>query len=231
MTELLETIEIETGANPVYSVIWLHGLGADGHDFEPIVPELALDPERGQPPVRFIFPHAPRRPVTINGGMEMRAWYDISLAGGPGAETFRGNDEHIKASAEQLKDLIAQEQARGIHSDKIILAGFSQGGAIALYTGLRYEKPLAGIMALSTYLPMAEHLQAEQSAVNQSVAIFMAHGQQDSTIPIAVATASKTKMEQAAYQIEWHDYPMAHSVSIEEIQDISAWLKKIMNSK
>lgn len=224
MTETLTSIEIETGADPLYSVIWLHGLGADGHDFEPIVPELKLD---DAPAVRFIFPHAPKRPVTINGGAVMRAWYDIFISTDFGAETFKGNDEHIKTSAGQLEDLIQQEISRGIKSEHIILAGFSQGGAIALYAGLRFEKPLAGIMALSTYLPMAETLSEELATINKTIPIFMAHGLQDNTIPIAVAKTSRKLMEETGYQIEWHEYPIAHSVSTDEISDVSLWLKKL----
>lgn len=228
MTEALSVIEIETGAEPLFSVIWLHGLGADGHDFEPIVPELNLG---DTPAVRFIFPNAPKRPVTINGGMEMRAWYDIFISTAPGVETFKGNNEHIKESAEQLLALIKQEQSRGIKPENIILAGFSQGGVIALYAGTRFEKPLAGIMALSTYMPMAETLKNELSAANQAIPIFMAHGFQDTTIPITVAKLSRATMETAGYETDWHEYAMAHSVCAEEIQDISEWLKNIFKGK
>ena len=226
LPDLLPSVKIETGPQPEFTVIWLHGLGADGHDFEPIVPELKL----GQSPnIRFIFPHAPKRPVTINGGMEMRAWYDIYFAGDIGAETFKGNEKHIKESAKQLTDLIEHEVANGIPADHIILAGFSQGGAIILYAGLRYPQPLAGIMALSTYLPMPETLADEMAPANKTIPMFMAHGLQDTTIPIAVGKAAKEKMAQAGYDIEWHEYPMAHSVNNDEIQDIGAWLKKIFN--
>ncbi|MFV1993669.1 MAG: alpha/beta hydrolase, partial [Acidiferrobacterales bacterium] len=221
LPELLPTITIETGPEPEFTVIWLHGLGADGHDFEPIVPELKL----GQSPaIRFIFPHAPKRPVTINGGMEMRAWYDIYFAGDVGAETFKGNTDHIKESAKQLVELVNQEVASGIPADHIILAGFSQGGAIILYAGLRYTQALAGIMALSTYLPIPETLADEMAPANKTIPFFMAHGLQDTTIPIAVGKASKEKMEQAEYKIEWHQYPVAHTVSTDEIQDIGIWL-------
>ncbi len=226
LPDLLPSVKIETGPQPEFAVIWLHGLGADGHDFEPIVPELKLDQS---PAVRFIFPHAPKRPVTINGGMEMRAWYDIYFTGDSGAETFKGNQDHIKESAKQLTDLIEHEVASGIPPNHIILAGFSQGGAISLYAGLRYDKPLAGMLALSTYLPMPETLADEGVPANKTIPMFMAHGLQDATIPIAVGKATEEKMTQAGHNIEWHQYPMAHSVSTDEIQDISVWLKKIFN--
>ncbi len=226
LPDLLPSVKIETGPQPEFAVIWLHGLGADGHDFEPIVPELKLDQS---PAVRFIFPHAPKRPVTINGGMEMRAWYDIYFTGDSGAETFKGNQDHIKESAKQLTDLIEHEVASGIPPNHIILAGFSQGGAISLYAGLRYDKPLAGMLALSTYLPMPETLADEGAPANKTIPMFMAHGLQDATIPIAVGKATEEKMTQAGHNIEWHQYPMAHSVSTDEIQDISVWLKKIFN--
>lgn len=216
---LLPAIELQTGHHPRASVIWLHGLGADGNDFVSIVRELKLPDTL---PVRFIFPHAPVRPVTINNGFEMRAWYDI--AQGPAG--FQSNEAHIRASQKQLEQLIENEIARGMAAEKIILAGFSQGGVIALQTGLRYAKKLNGIIALSTYLGMPESLASEASAVNKAIPLFMAHGEQDSMIAFHTAEASRDKLMQLGYQPEWHSYPMAHSVCMEEIEDIAAWLKK-----
>ena len=214
----LELIEIETGANPRAAVIWLHGLGADGHDFEPIVPELGL-----AKPVRFLFPHAPIRPVTINMGMSMRAWYDIFQLGG-GAEDEKG----IRASQVSLEELIAGEKKRGIPANKIVLAGFSQGGAIVLQTALRYPEPLAGIMALSTYLPLSAKLNEEQNAKNKSIPIFMAHGSYDDMIPMRRAEQSRDFLQQLGYSVDWHTYPMPHSVCPEEIGDIADFLVKVL---
>jgi phospholipase/carboxylesterase len=213
MGDLMEAIEIETGPNPVASVIWLHGLGADGHDFEPIVPELRLSK-----PVRFVFPHAPIRPVTINQGMRMRAWYDIFQFGG-GAE----DDAGIRASQKLVEEIITAEKGR-----KIILAGFSQGGAIVLQTALRHPERLAGVMALSTYLPLAAKLESERSKANHDVPIFMAHGKFDDIIPIDRAQRSKEMLEKLGYPVEWHEYPMPHSVCAEEIRDISSFLVRIL---
>jgi len=207
-------IEIETGPRPEVAVIWLHGLGADGHDFEPIVPELELPK-----PVRFIFPHAPVRPVTINNGMRMRAWYDIFQFGG-GAEDEAG----LRASQALLEGLIANEVKRGIQPAKIILAGFSQGGAIVLQAGLRYPERLGGIMALSTYLPLAEKLDQEKSPKNQDLPIFMAHGTHDDIIPLRRAEQSRDLLVKSGYRVEWRTYPMPHSVCPEEIGHISKFL-------
>ena len=214
----MEAVEIETGSPPQAAVIWLHGLGADGHDFEPIVPELRL-----AKPVRFVFPHAPVQPVTINQGMRMRAWYDIFQFGGG-----REDDKGIRASQRLIEELISQEVKRGISENKIILAGFSQGGAIVLQTALRYPKKLAGVMALSTYLPIAATLDAERNAANAQIPIFMAHGQYDDIIPIQRARASREALEKLGYKLEWRDYPMPHSVCGEEVRDISAWLAKLL---
>ena len=214
----MDAIEIETGKPPRAAVIWLHGLGADGHDFEAIVPELEL-----AQPVRFVFPHAPQRPVTINNGMRMRAWYDI-FQFGPGAEDEKG----IRESESLLKGLIEREKKNGIESGKIVLAGFSQGGAVVLQTALRYPERLAGVMALSTYLPLAAKLEAERSQANQGVPIFMAHGLHDDIIPVRRAEQSRAFLEKAGYRIEWHTYPMPHSVCAPEIADISAFLAKIL---
>ncbi len=219
VSENLEFVERATGAEPSYSVIWLHGLGADGYDFEPLVPELNLPTET---PVRFIFPHAPRQPVTINGGMVMRAWYDIT-----GTEMIRQEDDAgIRRSAQAIRDLIQKENDRGVATGNIILAGFSQGGAIALHTALRYPESLAGILALSTYLPLSAQLDLEAHTANQSTAIFMAHGLYDPVIPLILAESSRKRLQQAGYSVEWHSYPMPHAVSPEEIRDISHWFRQ-----
>jgi len=212
----LETIEIETAASPDAAVIWLHGLGADGHDFEPVVPELRLPAKLG---VRFVFPHAPVRPVTLNMGMRMRAWYDIYQLGGG-----REDAEGIRASQALTEGLIAREQSRGISPDRIVLAGFSQGGAIVLHTGLRHADRLAGILALSTYLPLSGSLPGEANEANREVPIFMGHGRFDDVIPIGRAQQSRKLLEQQGYPVAWHEYPMPHSVCGEEIADISGWL-------
>jgi phospholipase/carboxylesterase len=211
----VDAIQIETGPKPEAAVIWLHGLGADGHDFEPIVPELRL-----KKPVRFVFPHAPMRPVTINQGMRMRAWYDIlQLGGGPEDEAG------LRASQKITEELI---RAQGLPAGKVVLAGFSQGGAIVLQSALRHPERLAGVIALSTYLPLAGTLAAERSEANQSLPIFMGHGQYDDLIPLSRARASREQLEKLGYPIEWHDYPMPHSVCAPEIADISAFLSKII---
>jgi phospholipase/carboxylesterase len=218
---VLQTVELETGRSPTAAVIWLHGLGAEGHDFEPIVPELDLPDALA---VRFVFPHAPMQAVTINGGAVMRAWYDVYALEGQRREDAAG----VRASQSKVEELIAREQARGIPSARLVLAGFSQGGAIALQTGLRHGERLAGIMALSTYLPVASTLAAEASAANRAVPIFMAHGLDDPLIPIERAAMSRRQLEAAGYAIEWHEYPMAHAVCMEEIADVSAWLQRIL---
>jgi phospholipase/carboxylesterase len=212
---VLESIEITTGQAPELAVVWLHGLGADGHDFEPIVPELGL-----RFPVRFVFPHAPVRRVTINGGMPMRAWYDI-YGFDPGA---REDEAGIRASAAAVTELVDRELARGLPTERIVLAGFSQGGAIALHTALREPRPLAGVLALSTYLPLAATLAAERHAANARIPIFMAHGTVDSVLPLALAESSRRTLESLGYAVEWHVYPMAHAVCLEEVAAIGAWL-------
>ncbi|MEO8203215.1 MAG: alpha/beta hydrolase [Betaproteobacteria bacterium] len=219
-TKLLERIETETGDNPVASVIWMHGLGADGHDFEPIVPELRLPRSL---PVRFIFPHAPVRAVTLNNGMQMRAWYDILELGG-----VREDGEGLRDSQAAVEALIAAEEARGIAAGRIVLAGFSQGGAITFQAGLRHPQRLAGLMALSTYLPLAGTVEAERHAANRDVPIFMAHGSADPMISMGRALKSRKMLEALGYPLEWHEYPMPHSVCPEEIGDISAWLQKVL---
>jgi phospholipase/carboxylesterase len=214
---LLPCIEQETGPNPRHAVIWLHGLGADGNDFAPIVPELVA---RNWPALRFVFPHAPVRPITINGGMAMRAWYDIS-----GLEIAQRQDEAgIRASIGLLDELIERERTRGVPSENILLAGFSQGGAIVLSGGIRHAQPLGGIIALSTYLPIAEKTDSEASVANRKTPIFMAHGMLDPTISHALGEMSREYLKQRGYAITWHDYPMAHQVCMEEIADLRRWL-------
>ena len=216
-------VEIEIGDNePQGSIIWLHGLGADGHDFEPIVPELRLPPALG---LRFVFPHAPVRPVTLNGGMAMRAWYDIYSLERDGPADAAG----IRASAELLEQWITREQERGIRADRIVVAGFSQGGAIALHTGLRAKQELAGILALSTYLPMPNAFASE--AVVTDLPVFMAHGTLDPVLPMALGRESADFLLAGGYNVEWHDYPMAHSVCLEEIGDIRTWLLSVYGTE
>jgi phospholipase/carboxylesterase len=212
---------VTTGDSPVGSVIWLHGLGADGHDFEPIVPELGLPEDL---PLRFVFPHAPLRPVTINGGMAMRAWYDIVSLDAEG----RADSQGVHESTAILETLIARENERGIKADKIVIAGFSMGGAVAINTALHTTHNLAGLMALSTYLPLPSEL--EGSATNRDLPIFMAHGSFDPMLPMQWGRASAELLEDAGFTIEWHDYPMAHAVCPEEIRDIRQWLLKVMPS-
>lgn len=209
--DTLPSLEISTGASPDAAIIWLHGLGADGYDFAPVVE--ALQP---MPHVRFILPHAPAMPVTLNGGYVMPAWYDIA-----GADIATRQDEQgIRHSQALIEALIAMEIRKGIAPGRILLAGFSQGGAIALHTGLRHTERLAGIMALSTYLPLQERWSAERSDENRHTPIFMAHGLFDDIIPATIAAGSKNFLEKCGYPVEWHEYPMPHSVSNEEIADI-----------
>lgn len=216
----LPTVEIETRAHPSHSVIWLHGLGADGHDFVPVVNELKLPPLG----IRFVFPHAPMQPVTINGGFVMRAWYDITEESLALKEDERG----VRASQHAVDALIAREAARGIPVSRIVLAGFSQGGAITLQTGLRQEKKLAGMMVLSAYLPLMSSVERERNAANASTPIFMGHGTLDPVVPMALGVASRARLTQYGYQIEWHEYPMMHGVCEEELADIGVWLKKVL---
>ncbi len=226
MQELLETIEIETGKNPTYAVIWMHGLGADGNDFVPIVSELGLD---AAPAIRFVFPHAPMRPVTINNGYVMRAWYDVSFGDLEG-KSRNADERGVRESQAQINALIEREGKRGIAAGNVVLAGFSQGGAIALQTGLRHPERLAGVMALSTYLPLADSFPREASAANKETPIFMAHGLFDPLVPLVMAAGSMTFLTGLGYAVEWHQYPMQHSVCAQEIQDIGNWLKKVLVS-
>ncbi len=222
--EIPETVELTTGENPVGSVIWLHGLGADGHDFEPIVPELRL-PE--SLPLRFVFPHAPVRPVTINAGMAMRAWYDI-VSLDPGG---RADEDGIRESSAMLLALIEREKSRGIPSERILLAGFSQGGAIAIHTATRSTEKLAGLMGLSTWLPMPGAFKSEVldnlDAGDTELPIFMAHGSFDPMLPIQMGRSSAELLTNNGFNVEWHEYPMAHQVCIEEIGDISNWIQSV----
>lgn len=216
------SVTINTGdGEPRYCVIWLHGLGADGHDFEPIVGELNLPSELA---IRFIFPHAPMIPVTINNGYVMRAWYDI-LAMDIGSQQ---DEKGVRESQQFVADLIDHQIAIGIPSERIVLAGFSQGGAIILQTGLRLEKKLAGLMALSTYLPLADSFEAERTSHNAQTSIFMAHGDQDPVVIPELAYRSRSRLEQAGYSVEWHEYAgMQHGVCETEISHIRAWLLKV----
>jgi phospholipase/carboxylesterase len=221
VADLLEAIEIETAASPTCSIIWMHGLGADGHDFVDIVPELGLP---ARPGIRFVFPHAPMRPVTINAGYVMRAWYDIRDDGG----TRREDPAGVRASQKSIEALLEREKVRGVPARSIVLAGFSQGGAMALHTALRYGERLAGIMALSCSLPLADTLGAEASPANRDVPIFMAHGTHDPMIPMARAMRAREVLSGLGYRLEWHEYAMPHSVCLEEVRDISAWLGSVL---
>ena len=221
MARELDCVELEPDSPATASVIWLHGLGADGNDFVPIVPELRLPESLA---VRFVFPHAPVRPVTLNGGMRMRAWYDIL-----GLDRAAREDETgIRESQAQIEALINKENARGIPSERIVLAGFSQGGAITLQTGLRYPEKLAGLMILSSYLTLRDTLAAEASTANHTTPIFMAHGEFDYMLPMQLGSLSRDQLQQNGYSVEWHAYPMEHQVCAEEIRDVAAWLKKVL---
>ncbi len=223
MTSILPCITLETGPEPKHSIIWLHGLGADGEDFVPIADEMTLPVA-----VRYLFPHAPMRPVTLNGGYVMRAWYDILVAApSTGISVGSGDREDetgIRAAQSEIDKLIAREKQRGIAAGNIFLAGFSQGGAIALHTGLRQTERLGGILALSTYLPLSRTLQTEADAAAKLTPIFMAHGQADPVIPYAFGRSSAEELLRQGYALEWHSYAMPHSVYPEEIRDIEQWL-------
>ena len=211
---MLECVETATAPDPRHAVIWLHGLGADGHDFEPIVPQL-LQP--GWPPLRFVFPHAPVRPITLNGGLPMRAWYDIG-----GFDLSQKQDERgIRVSIEAVERLIAREIERGVPAAHIVLAGFSQGGAIALAAGLRHAHSLAAIVALSTYLPIADATVDERNAANAQTPIFMGHGAFDPVVPQALGERSRDRLREWGCRVDWHSYPMAHQVCPPEIADLA----------
>jgi phospholipase/carboxylesterase len=221
LATMLETVEVETAAQPNAAVIWLHGLGADGHDFEPVVPELV---RRGERAWRFVFPHAPVRPVTINGGMPMRAWYDLKGLDRKAPEDvagFREADAHVRA-------LIAREAERGIPATRVVLAGFSQGGAVSLYSVPRLAEKLAGVMALSCYLPGEGTFGTERVTANDATPIFMAHGQGDNVLPMTLGTQSRDYLKARGYSVEWHDYPMAHAVCSAEIADIREFLRRVL---
>ena len=220
---LLERVEVGP-RNADASVIWLHGLGADGHDFEPIVPQLGLGPT---PRVHFVFPHAPHRPVTVNGGYVMRAWFDVIAIriGAPQDEVG------IREAARHIEALIEAEIANGIPSQRIVLAGFSQGGAIALHAALRYIQPLAGVLALSTFLPLADTLEDERHPANQQIPIFLAHGTYDPVVPFDLAELSRQRLIEHDYAVQWMTYPMEHNVHPLEIVDISAWLKGVLSAE
>jgi phospholipase/carboxylesterase len=218
---MLETIEVETAATPGAAIIWLHGLGADGHDFEPIVPEVV---RRGERAWRFVFPNAPVRPVTINGGMPMRAWYDLKGLDRKAAEDVAGFHE----TDVQIRQLIAREVERGIPANRIVLAGFSQGGAVSLYTALRCAEKLAGVMGLSCYLPCESSFAAERAPANDATPIFMAHGQGDTVLPLGLGVQSRNFLVARGYTVEWHDYPMAHAVCAAEIADIREFLFRVL---
>lgn len=215
---MLECIETETAAEVRQSVIWLHGLGADGHDFEPIPPVLRL----GEHPTRFVFPHAPVRAVTINAGMRMRAWYDIAGLELADKQDARG----IEESARLVTELIARENERGIPSERVFLAGFSQGGAIALHLGVRYQARLAGIVALSTYLPLIDRVAAERSDANAETPVLLGHGVQDPMVPVGLGEATRDFLVSLGYRVSWHTYPIPHSVSAEELEDVRGFLLK-----
>jgi phospholipase/carboxylesterase len=218
---MLETIEVQTAAAPNAAVIWLHGLGADGHDFEPIVPEIV---RRGERAWRFVFPNAPIRPVTINGGMSMRAWYDLKGLDREAAEDVAG----FRDTDVQIRQLIAKQGERGIPAHRIVLAGFSQGGAVSLYTAARLQDTLAGVMALSAYLPRESSFRAERAPANDATPIFMGHGQGDTVLPMGLGVQSRDFLKAAGYAVEWHDYPMAHAVCAAEVADIREFLFRVL---
>lgn len=220
LTAPLPVVELNPESDPVAVVIWLHGLGADGHDFEPIVPQLRLPAEL---PVRFVFPHAPEMSVTAFGGQRARAWFDFDPAGGadlPG----------LKKSTLQIHDLIQNEIDKGIPPERILLAGFSQGGVMAFHTALYYPKRLAGILALSTFLAEGEKLASNKSQANEKIPILMCHGQQDTVLPLSLGQSSLAQLESAGYSVEWQEYPMGHEVCLEEIREISRWLQAVLGS-
>lgn len=220
MSNLLPAIEIETAPNPTHAVIWMHGLGADGNDFVPVVPELGLP---STPAIRFVFPNAPAIPVTCNGGYVMPAWYDILSLDDAGRQA---DEAGIWKSCEAVRALIARENARGIPSDRIVLAGFSQGGAIAYTTALTHPETLAGVIALSTYIPSTALIAKHVAPANAATPIFAAHGTEDGVVPLALGTRARDHLTAQGQPVAWHTYRMAHSVCMEEIADIGGWLKE-----
>ena len=220
----LNTLVIEPAGETRAAIIWMHGLGANAHDFEPIVPHLKIPPEAG---LKFIFPDAPVRPVTINGGMRMQAWYDILSA-----DLARVEDEaSVRDSAAALSALVDEQLQLGLAPGSVLLAGFSQGGAMALHVGLRYPKPLGGILALSCYLPLLTRLDEERDPANQQVPIMMAHGTFDPVVPLQLGTASRDKLLSLGYTVDWREYPMQHEVNLDEINDIGAWLGRRLRDR
>ncbi|MDG2271544.1 MAG: alpha/beta hydrolase-fold protein [Halioglobus sp.] len=220
LTAPLPVVELNPASDPVAVVIWLHGLGADGHDFEPIVPQLRLPIEL---PVRFVFPHAPEMSVTAFGGQRARAWFDFDPAGG-------ADLAGLKKSTLQIHDLIQNEIDKGIPPERILLAGFSQGGVMAFHTALYYPKRLAGILALSTFLAEGEKLASNKSQANEKIPILMCHGQEDTVLPLSLGQSSLAHLESAGYPVEWQEYPMGHEVCLEEIREISRWLQAVLGS-
>jgi phospholipase/carboxylesterase len=218
----LETVTVETGPNPTFTIIWMHGLGADGHDFEPLVPQLVSG---DLPALRFVFPHAPVRPVTINNGYPMRAWYDIAAIDRRPAEDLKG----IGESADSIGGLIHREHARGINSDHIVLAGFSQGGAMALHLATRHPDTFAGVIALSCYLPLARDIAKSRNGSRQATPIFMAHGTQDPVVPYMLGDESRQLLESSGFKVEWHAYPIPHSLCEEEVADLRNYLKRVVS--
>jgi phospholipase/carboxylesterase len=223
MSKLLETVELQTGDAPTASIIWMHGLGADGNDFVPIVNELDL----GGAAIRFVFPHAPMQPVTINNGYVMRAWYDIS-PGDLEGNTRRPDEPGLRASQAAIDLLVEREIDRGTPAARIVLAGFSQGGAMALQAGLRYPERLAGLMVLSSYLALPERAVQEAAPANADTPIFLAHGIHDAVVPHQMGAQSRQRLHDMGHPVEWHEYPMAHTLCLEEVQDISAWLRRVL---
>jgi phospholipase/carboxylesterase len=223
-TPPLSCVEVEPSGPAVRSVIWLHGLGADGHDFEPIVPHLGVDPALG---VRFVFPHAPRRPVTINMGLIMPAWYDIREI----SLTRAVDEAGVRESAEQIRALIAREEQRGVPPSRIVLAGFSQGGAIALHVGLRLPEMLAGILALSTYLVCEESLELQRSEANRGTPIFQGHGRLDPMVRLENGERTNQRLRELGYDVEWNTYPMGHEVHPDEIRDVGRWLNAVLSDR
>jgi phospholipase/carboxylesterase len=218
----LEVVEVSTGPNPTAAVIWLHGLGADGHDFEPVVPQLMWP---GAPAVRFVFPHAPVRPVTLNGGMAMRAWYDIVSLSGDRDHDQKGIADSVNSAAA----LVEQERQRGIAPDRIVLAGFSQGGAIAVQLAIRYPETLAGLVALSTYLLLEHRLDDDRNPANLKLPVFVGHGTADPMVPFFLGEHLTDRLRRMGHPVESHSYPMPHAVCPEEIADLSAWLRKTLD--
>jgi len=214
-----DAVELTTGEDPSAAIIWLHGLGADGHDFEPIVPHVLWE---GAPAIRFVFPNAPVRPVTLNGGMPMRAWYDILSI-----DSDRGHDQDgISESVSQVESFVAREQRRGIAPERVIIAGFSQGGAIAIQFALTYPHRLAGLIALSTYLLNADSLGKNVHPVNSGLPVFVGHGNMDPVVPFSMGEKVVNELRSMGYAVDWHSYPMAHAVNPEEIRDIQLWLRQ-----